>query len=141
MSYNGQRYIPLKLVFNIKQDGRYRARLVALGYRQVQGIDYEDIHAPVISDVGFRMIVNISIQNGWKLVKLDVESAFLLGKLNEEIFIEITDGFKEKGRIGRLNSELYGLVQASRVFYQTMKNFLVDELNFEVCTADGCILM
>ena len=82
--YNGQRYIPLKWVFNIKQDGRYRARLVALGYRQVQGIDYEEMHAPVISDVGFRMIVNISIQNDWKLVKLDVEAAFLLGKLNEE---------------------------------------------------------
>jgi len=58
----GQKYIPLKWVFKVKDDGRYRARLVALGYRQVAGIDYDEIHAPVISDVGFRLVLYIGLQ-------------------------------------------------------------------------------
>ena len=51
MSHNGQDAIPLKWVFKVKNDGRFRAILVALGYKQIQGIDYDEIHAPVISDV------------------------------------------------------------------------------------------
>ena len=75
------------------------------------------MHSPVISDIGFRMIINISLQRNWKLIKLDVEAAFLLGKLEEDIYIDVPDGFKEKGFIVKLNSAIYGLVQASRVFF------------------------
>jgi len=63
----GQKYIPLKWVFKTKESGRCRARLVALGYRQVAGVDYDEIHAPVISDVGFRLILYIGIQNKWNI--------------------------------------------------------------------------
>ena len=58
----GQRYIPLKWVFHRKDDGRHRDILVALGYRQIQGLDFEYMHSPVISDIGFRMIINISLK-------------------------------------------------------------------------------
>ena len=71
--------------------------MVALGYLQIQGVDFEDMHSPVISDIGFRMIINISLQRNWKLIKLDVEEAFLLGKLEEDIYIDVPEGFKEKG--------------------------------------------
>ena len=73
---NGQRVIPLKLIFKIKSDGRYRARLVALGYRQVSGLDYEDIHSPVISDVGFRMILCICLKNNWVYPRLMLRLPF-----------------------------------------------------------------
>ena len=114
---------------------------MSLGYKQVQGVDYEEMHSPVISDVGFRMILNVCIQNDWRIVKLDVEEAFLLGKLEEETYVEIPDGFDEKGSIGKLNSAIYGLCQASRVFYKTMRDYLTKELGFKICVSDGCILM
>ena len=72
-------------------------------------MDYEEIHYPVISDIGFRMILNVCIQNEWRIAKLDVEAAFLLGKLEEETYIEVPEGFEDKGSISRLNSAIYGL--------------------------------
>ncbi len=61
-------------------------------------MDYEEIHAPVMSDVGFRMIVLISIERKWMLRKLDVEAAFLLGKLDENIYVTIPKGFEDEGK-------------------------------------------
>ena len=74
-------------------------------------------------------------------MKLDVEAEFLLGKLDEETYIEIPDGFKEKGSISKLNSAIYGLCQASRVFYKTMRDYLTKKLGFRIFVSDGCILM
>ena len=82
-----QRRIPLKWVFKIKNDGRRRERLVALGYRQISGLDYSDIHSPVLNEVGMRMMLVISIEKEWEIKKLDVGAAFLLGKLKEDIYI------------------------------------------------------
>ena len=73
--------------------------------------------------------------------KLDVESAFLLGRLEEKTFIKIPKGFENEGKIECLNSAIYGLSQASRVFYQTLRNYLVKELKFRVCKSDACVLM
>jgi len=99
--YEGQRFIPLKWVFKIKNDGRRRARLVALGYRQISGLDYSDIHSPFLNEVGMRMMLVISMEKEWEIRKLDVEAAFLLGKLKEEIYIEFPDGIGNKsGNIG-----------------------------------------
>ena len=120
-----------------ENDGRFRARLVALGYKQIQGIDYDEIHAPVISYVGFRMILLNFIQKGWRLAKVDVEAAFLLGKLNEDIYVSLPDGFDEVGAVAKLNSAIYGLVQASRVFYETIRKFLVENMGFKFCNSDG----
>ena len=123
----GQKYIPLKWVFKVKEDGRFREILVSLGYKQIAGIDYDEIHAPVISDVGFRLILFIGLQKGWEIKKMDVEASFLLGKLEEKTFIKIPKGFKNEGKIACLNSAIYGLSQASRVFHQTLRNYLVKE--------------
>ena len=87
-------------------------------------------------------MLTICIQSNWKCAKVDVEAAFLLGKLDEEIYIELPDGIDKKvGQIGRLNSALYGLVQAARVFYKTIKNYLINELRFVVCISDSCIFV
>ena len=63
-----------------------------------------------------------------------------MGKLDYETFIMVPKGFEDQGKIARLNSEIYGLSQASRVFYNTVKKFLVMELKFLVCRSDGFIL-
>ena len=75
------------------------------------------------------------------MYKVDVEESFLLGKLNEDIFVSVTDGFDEAGIIEKLNSSIYVLVQASRVFYETIRSFLVDSMGFNVCNSGGCILV
>ena len=72
---------------------------------------------------------------------MDVIAAFLLGKLEETIFIRIPKGFEDEGKIAKLNSAIYGLTQASRVFYQTMRSFLVKEMKFRVCKSDACVLV
>ena len=54
---------------------------MSLGYCQISGLDFEDIHSPVMNEVGMRIMIIISIENKWKCSKLDVESAFLLGNL------------------------------------------------------------
>ena len=115
---------------------------MALGYRQIAGLDFNEIHAPVLNEVGMRMMLLIAIKKGWLVRKLDVEAAFLLGKLKEEIFIVLPEGLEEeKGKIGRLNSAIYGLAQAARVFFETVKKFLVDFMNFDVCISDSCIFI
>ena len=115
-----------------ENDGRYRDRLVDLGYQKIQGLDFDEQHAPVISDAGFRLILVITIQKGWRVEKVDVEAAFLLGKLHEDIYVSVPDGFDEVGAVAKLNSAIYGLVQASRAFYETIREFLVENMGFKV---------
>ena len=78
-----RRCIKSKWVFDIKQDGTFRARLVACGYSQVPGIDFEESYSPVINDVTFRVMLIMQIV--WKLQALiiDIETAFLHGELDE----------------------------------------------------------
>ena len=59
--------IPLKWVLKVKNDGRFRARLVVLGYRQRAGIDFNEIHAPVMHEVALRILIIIMIMMGWKI--------------------------------------------------------------------------
>ena len=64
-------------MFKVKPDGRFRARLVTLGYRQIAGIDYTDIHAPVLNEISLRIILILTLINKWEVKKLDVEASFL----------------------------------------------------------------
>lgn len=82
--------VPLKWVFKI-----YCARLVALGYRQHTGIDYTDIHAPVLHEVVLRIMILIKLIMGWKIKKIDVEAAFLDSKLDELLHVVLPEGWKE----------------------------------------------
>ena len=85
---SNRRLIGNKWVFKIKRDGTYRARLVALGYSQIPGVDYTDNFAPVAHDVTFRMaLVRMMVEKLDSLV-MDVETAFLYGDIEEEIFMK-----------------------------------------------------
>ena len=84
-----RRLIGNKWVFKIKRDGTYRARLEALGYSQIPGVDYTDNFAPVAHDVSFRITLARMMVEKLDSLAMDVETAFLYGKIDEETFMNL----------------------------------------------------
>ena len=89
--HNNRRLIGNKWVFKIKRDGTYRAILVAFGYSQIPRVDYTDNVAPVAHDVSFRIALAIMMVENLDSLVMDVETAFLYGDIEEEIFYEVTN--------------------------------------------------
>ena len=106
----GRKLIGSKWVFKEKRDTQFRARLVCLGYSQIPGVYFSYNYAPVGNDVTLF---------GFHAVLLDKETAFLYGRLEEEIYMEILSGYKEvyqeaeKVTVLKLQMAMYGLVQAA----------------------------
>ena len=114
-----RRLIKCKWVFDIKRDGTFRARLVACGYSQVGGIDFTQVFSPVINDVTFRIMLIAKMI--WKLdsIMFDVETAFLLGDLEEEIYMQCPPGMDASDdECLQLMKSMYGLIQAARQFWK-----------------------
>jgi Reverse transcriptase (RNA-dependent DNA polymerase) len=90
--------------------------LVACGYSQVPGFDFNESSAPVINDVSFRVMLIIQLTWGLQATIIDVETAFLHGNLQEEIYMKIPDGLDSNGNeYLRLKKTINGLVQTTRV--------------------------
>jgi len=115
----GRKLIGSKWVFKEKHDGRFWAKLVCLGYSQIPGVDFSNNYATVGNDVTFRVVMVLRLMFGFHAVLLDVETGFLYGKLEEEIYMEIPSGYKEvyqeaeKDTVLELQMAMYGLVQAA----------------------------
>lgn len=141
-----QRTITSKWVFNIKRtkDGkveRYKARLCARGFTQIEGIDYNEIFSPTTRYESIRILLSISAEYNWNLRQLDVKTAFLYGDLEEDIFMVVPDGVKAPAnKICKLNKSLYGLKQASRCWNQKFTNFLL-KFGFVQSQADNCVFV
>ena len=113
---------------------KYKARVVAKGYMQVEGIDYYETFAPVACLASIRIILAIAAQYGWKIDTFDFHSAFLNRTFDkdEEIFMEQLPDYEEKDRklyVLRLLKTIYGLKQSSRKWYQIICH-LMAELGF-----------
>ena len=94
----GAKPIGLKLIFKIKRnsDGtinKHKSRLVAKGYIQRHGIDFEEVFAPVARIESIRLIISIAASKGWELHHLDVKTAFLHGDLKEDVYVTQPEGF------------------------------------------------
>ena len=114
-------------VFNIKTDGRKKARLVAKGFSQVEGIHYDEIFSPVVRFETVRIMFALAALNEWHISGLDVKTAFLYGKLDEEIYMEQPEGFKIPGQERKvlcLRRAIYGLKQASIAWWRELANSL-----------------
>ncbi|MFM8622083.1 MAG: reverse transcriptase domain-containing protein, partial [Holophagaceae bacterium] len=141
--------IGTKWVFKKKKNGVYRARLVVKGYDQVAGIDFQYNFAPVTSEVTLRILMILWISEDYFAEVADVQTAFLHGELEEELFIKIPSGYKEfLSEEGtsiydpylQLTKSTYGLVQAARSWWQKFTGVLKRELNFEQHASDSCLL-
>ena len=114
--------ISTKWIFKNKNDDdgevvRNKSRLVAQGYTQVEGIDFDESFAPVARLESIRILLSIACIMNFKLYQMDVKSAFLNGFLNEEVFVEQPKGFQDPhfpDHVLRLKKALYGLKQAPR---------------------------
>lgn len=128
---NDKDVIGLKWVYKTKfnEEGgiqKLKARLVAKGYSQQPGIDFNETFAPVVRMETIRIVLAIAAQLELQVYQLDVKSAFLNGKLEEEVYVEQPQGFEIKGKeekVYRLKKALYGLKQAPRAWNSRINHY------------------
>jgi hypothetical protein len=112
--------VKCRWVFKLKrnQDGaviRHKARLVAKGYTQTKGVDFNETFAPVLRTETLRYLISYATAENLEIHNMDVETAFLNGDLEEEIYMEMPEGFEDNpGKVCKLNKTLYGLKQSAR---------------------------
>jgi hypothetical protein len=133
----GHRAIGLKWVFKVKDpEGniiKHKARLVAKGYTQREGVDFEEVFAPVARIEIVRLIIALAAKSGWRVHHMDVKSAFLNGDLIEEVYVQQPPGFvveNGSGKVLKLRKALYGLRQAPRAWNARLDKELM-RLGFE----------
>ena len=124
--------ITCKWVFKIKtkSDGsleRYKARLVARGFQQTQGRDYEETFAPVAHMTTVRTMIVVAASRSWTISQMDVKNAFLHGELHEEVYMHPPPGVDvPSGQVCRLRRALYGLKQAPRAWYERFVSVIIE---------------
>ena len=137
---NGKRCVKHKWVFKVKRNGIFRARLVACGYSQIPGVDFGDHFAPVVNDVSYRTMIAIMMMCGLKAKIVDIETAFLHGDLDEEIYMEAPEGIGAKeDEVVLLEQTIYGLVQSARQFWKKLTGVL-KSIGFKGGDIDPCLL-
>jgi hypothetical protein len=125
--------IGTKWVFRNKQDEnsmvtRNKARLVAQGFTQVEGLDFDETYAPVARIEAIQMLLAFVAHHDFKLYQMDVKSAFLNGPIQELVYVEQPSGFEDPkfpNHVYKLQKVLYGLKQAPRAWYECLKDFLL----------------
>ncbi|GJU63544.1 putative ribonuclease H-like domain-containing protein [Tanacetum coccineum] len=130
---SGKRVIGTKWVFNNTKYERgivirNKARLVAQGHRQEEGIDYEEVFAPVARIEAIRLFLAYASFMGFLVYQMDVKSAFLYGTIEEEVYVTQPPGFKDPDhpdKVYKVVKALYGLHQAPRAWYETLANYLL----------------
>jgi Reverse transcriptase (RNA-dependent DNA polymerase) len=123
----------------IKRNGVYRSRLVACGYSQVPGVDFQESFAPVINDVTFQILLVMMLTWNLKAKVVDIETAFLHCNLKETIYMEIPKGMEASiDACLILNNTIYSLVQSTREFYNKLVSALKD-CGFQGSLVDPCL--
>lgn len=142
----GHKPIGLKWIYKIKRDTdgkiiKHKARIVAKGYVQKKGVDFEEIFALVTRLETVRLLLALAAKNNWEVHHLDVKTAFLNGEIQEEVYVIQPEGFVKKGKenmVYKLIKALYGLRQAPRAWYAKL-NKCLEELGFVRCPYEHAV--
>ncbi|GJV71672.1 putative ribonuclease H-like domain-containing protein [Tanacetum coccineum] len=126
--------IALKWIYKVKLDEygdvlKNKAWLVAKGYRQEEGINFEESFAPVARNEAIRIFITNAASKNMIIYQMHVKTAFLNGELKEEVYVSQPEGFVDPDHpthVYRLKKALYGLKQAPRAWYNTLSLFLLD---------------
>ena len=124
--------INVKWIYKTKQDvdgnvQTHKARMAEIGFTQQPGIDLNEKFAPIARMDTVRTVLAIATQNKWHVHQMDVNSAFLNGYLEEEVYVEQPQGYEVPGQVHkvyRLKKALYGLKQAPRAWYSRIDSYL-----------------
>lgn len=133
--------LPCMYIFKMKTNGP-KARLVALGSRQVEGIHYGEVYAPVVKLQTMRLLLGKVATNNMELQQMDVVTAFLHGEIDTEVYMTVPEGMKSMAppnSVCKLNKALYGLRQAPKLWYLKLHNYLVKDMNFACSPNDPCL--
>ncbi|CAI7914311.1 unnamed protein product [Closterium sp. NIES-54] len=123
--------ISSKLIFRHKYgpDGeltRYKSRLVAKGFQQTKGKDFDEIFAPVGKGTTLRVMLGMAANRGWRIKQMDITTAFFNGIILEELYMLQPEGLDDgSGRVCRLKKAIYGLKQAPRAWYHKLEETLL----------------
>ena len=128
----GKSVVSSNWIYKIKHvaDGsveKFKARLVARGFSQKEGVDYEETFAHVACYTSIRVAISLAAKMGWKIHQMDVKTTFLNGVIEEEVYIEQPQGFEVHERethVCMLKQTLYGLKQTPRAWYSQMDRYL-----------------
>ena len=142
----GRKAVGCKWVFKTKRKAsgeidKHKARLVAQGYSQEAGVDYDEVFAPVARYKSIRSVLAIANQFNLECHQMDVVSAFLNGELIDEIYMKQPEGFvneQHPTKVCKLNRSLYGLKQSARCWNLMMDSYLKSS-NYTQSSADPCI--
>ncbi|GJS54099.1 putative ribonuclease H-like domain-containing protein, partial [Tanacetum coccineum] len=144
----GKHAIGTKWILKNKRDARgivvrNKARLVAQGHRQEEGIDYDEVFAPVARIEAIRLFLAFASYMGFLVYQLDVKSAFLYGEIEEEVYVTQPKGFEDPyfpKHVYRVVKALYGLHQAPRAWYARLSTFLLQH-NYRRGTIDKTLFI
>jgi Reverse transcriptase (RNA-dependent DNA polymerase) len=151
-----------------QDDGRFRARTVAKGFTQIPGKDFQENHSPVVNDTTFHTILVLKLLLGLDAGQFDIETAFLYGELEEELWMDLPEGYseylqkmKQEGKQNKipittsdylkqeitnslfcceLKKAIYGLVQAARQWWKKFKE-VIRQIGYKPSLADPCLFV
>lgn len=125
-------------MLRVGEVARYKARLVARGFTQVEGIDYQETFSPIVRTQSIRILLAYATEHDLDLQQMDVCTAFLYGALDEELYMHRPEGYEDLAhpyKVLKLLKCIYGLKQSGRVWYITMHLYLLS-IKFVQSNAD-----
>ena len=134
----GHKVIGCRWVFNVKSDSHKKARLIAKGFSQVEGLDLNELFSPVVCFESIRLMFALAALEGYYMTGVDVRTAYIYGKLDKEIYMWQPKGFTVRGqenKVIHLHCALYGLKQAGLAWWKELDSSMAD-LEFKHLNSD-----
>lgn len=144
----GRRAIRCKLVFRKKMIGdkvdKYKCRICAKGFSQVQGLDYFETWAPTVRDETIKACFTLAATLDLEIDQNDVSTAFLYPELREKIFMHMPEGMQNTDTDGNtlvleLNKCIYGLKQSANAWFDMLTSHIIAHMNFTQSSSDPCL--